>query len=82
LKKNEPKDEYRLAFEIHDEKAHVIVYEPIISEEETEKRLNELKEAVRVFWTNYYRRKAREEKRKAIEEKQNNPSCVPQVTNS
>ena len=68
MKKKEPKDEYRLAFEIHDEKAHVIVYEPIISEEEQEKRLNELKEAVRVFWTNYYRRKAREEKR-------NNLSC-------
>jgi len=82
LKKNEPKDEYRLAFEIRDERAHVIVYEPIISEEEQEKRMNELKGAVRVFWTNYYRRKARAEKRQALEEKQNNPSCVPQVTNS
>ena len=53
------KDEYRLAFEIHDAKAHVIVYEPIISKEEQEKRMQELKDAVRVFWTNYYRREAR-----------------------
>lgn len=52
-------DEYRLAFEIHDKKAHIIVYEPIITKEERERRMNELKKAVQDFWVNHYRQQAR-----------------------
>jgi hypothetical protein len=64
----EDKDEYRLAFEIVDEKAHIYVYEPIITEEERDRRMAELKKAVQVFWEDYYRREAirkREEARKS-----------------
>ena len=42
--KHNQEDEYRLAFEIHDEKAHIRVYEPIITEEERERRMNALKD--------------------------------------
>lgn len=59
------KDEYRLAFEIRDEKAHVIVYEPIIDKDERDRRMKALKDAVHDFWVAYYRqqaRKSREEK--------------------
>lgn len=65
VKKQE--EEYRLAYEIVDEKAHIYVYEPIITEEERDRRMQGLKEAVRIFWEDYYRREAirnREEARK------------------
>ena len=53
------KDEYKLAFEIRDKKAHIIVYEPIITKEERDRRMNELKDAVRDFWVDHYRQQAR-----------------------
>ena len=51
-------DEYRLAYEIVDKKAHIYVYEPIITEEERERRMQEVKKEVRIFWEDYYRRQA------------------------
>lgn len=59
-------DEYRLAYEVVDEKAHVYVYEPIITKEERDRRMQEIKKAFQVFWEDYYRRqavKARDEAR-------------------
>lgn len=70
MAKKEPEDEYRFAFEIRDEKAHIIVYEPIITKEERERRMKELKDAIQDFWEDYYRRQARAEKEKA--RRQNN----------
>ena len=58
MAKKQEEDEYRLAFEIVDKKAHIYVYEPIITEEEREKRVEELKKALQIFWEDYYRRKA------------------------
>ena len=57
-RKKKEDDEYRFAFEIRNEKAHIIVYEPIITKEEQEKRMKELKDAVKEFWESYYRQKA------------------------
>lgn len=62
MKKKE--DEYKHAFEIKDEKAHIIVYEPIITEEERAKRMQELKIAVQDFWKGYYRQQAIKEREK------------------
>ena len=62
-------DEYRLAFEIRDKKAHIIVYEPIIAKEEKDRRMKDLKNAVHDFWEDYYRqqaRKAKETERRAL----------------
>ena len=58
-------DEYRLAFEIIDKKAHVHVYEPIITEEERDRRMQEMKQAFQDFWNDYYRRKAIRERAEA-----------------
>ena len=69
--KRTKEDEYRLAFEIRDKKAHIIVYEPVISKEETEKRLDELKGAVHDFWESYYREQARAARKKMKGEKSN-----------
>ena len=51
--RHEQEDEYRLAYEIKDEKAHIIVYEPIITPEERERRMKEIKDAVHDFWVDY-----------------------------
>ena len=51
-------DEYRLAYEIIDEKAHIYVYEPIITKEERDRRMEEIKKAFQLFWDDYYRQKA------------------------
>lgn len=59
MAKDKNEDEYRFAFEIRDEKAHVIVYEPIITKEERDRRMKELKDAVKDFWKSYYRDQAR-----------------------
>ena len=61
----EQEDEYRLAYEIHDEKAHIIVYEPIITKEERDRRMKKLEDAVQAFWEDYYTRKAQAEREKA-----------------
>ena len=58
-------DEYRLAYEIVDKKAHIYVYEPIITEEERERRMQEVKKEVRIFWEDYYRRQAIREREEA-----------------
>ena len=63
----EQKDEYRLAYEIVDKKAHIYVYEPIITEEERERRMQKLKKSCQILLEDYYRREAirkREEARK------------------
>lgn len=66
--KKKQEDEYRLAFEIRDKKAHIIVKEPIITKEERAKRMGELEYAVKDFWTSYYREQARaaREKKKGV----------------
>ena len=58
-------DEYRFAFEIISEKARVRVYEPIITKEERDRRMAELKKATQDFWEDYYRRKAIRERDEA-----------------
>lgn len=63
---NQQEEEYRLAFEIKDAKAHVRVYAPIITPEERAKRIESLKAALDNYWRVYFEaqaRKAREEAR-------------------
>ena len=69
--RHEQEDEYRLAYEIKDEKAHIIVYEPIITPEERERRMKEIKDAVHDFWVDYYRQMARKEREKQRLQKEN-----------
>lgn len=64
-KKKEPQDEYYLAYETRDEKAIVRVYRPILSEEESARRLEEIKKATYDFWVAYYRQQAIKEREKA-----------------
>ena len=52
-------DEYRFAFELHTGKAHIVVYEPILTKEEQECRIQELRNATRSFMRSYYRNKER-----------------------
>ena len=66
MKKKEPKDEYRLAFEIHDKKANIYVYEPIITEEEYERRMKEIKDTFHDFWVDYYRQQTLKEKQNSL----------------
>lgn len=55
-------DEYRLAYEIRDAKAHILVYEPIIAKEERDRRMKEVEDAFRDFWVDYYKQQARKAK--------------------
>ena len=59
------KDEFRLAYEIIDEKAHVRVFEPIITDEERERRMQKIKKAAEIFLEDYYRREAIRERDEA-----------------
>lgn len=70
----EQKDEYRFAYEIVDEKFHVRVFEPIITEEERERRMQKIKKATEIFLEDYYRREAIRERDKA--KKQKNASLM------
>lgn len=54
-------DEYKLSFELHTDKAHIVVYEPVITKEEQERRIEQLRNATRSFMTSYYRNKERKE---------------------
>ena len=67
--KKKQKDEYRLSFEICDEKAHIKVYSPVITEEERNRRMKDLKEAVQNFWVEYYRQQERAAREKARKER-------------
>ena len=59
----EKEDEYRLAFELHTDKAHIVVYEPIITKDEQERRIQALRNATRGFMTDYYKNKERKSRK-------------------
>lgn len=63
--KKQEDDEYELVLELVDETAHVYVYEPIITKEERDRRIQEAKEAFQIFVKDYYRRKAIREREEA-----------------
>ena len=55
MKKNE--DDYIIDKEFHTDNAHIIIYRPIISKEENERRIEQLKHAMTSFMKEYYRTK-------------------------
>jgi hypothetical protein len=62
MAKKEPEDEYEFAFELRSEKAIVKVYRPILTEEEQERRMEEIKKATYDFWVAYYKKQALKER--------------------